>query len=977
MRSKLYVLAAAGVLLAFLFFFFSIPLKPIPATSHITAHTEEADAPDEAIAFEIQKTKDPATGKVPRERLETARKFQLQKFAKQQASGMQSPVPGVSWTERGPDNVGGRTRAIMYDRNDATRRKVWAGGVGGGLWYTNDITATDVVWNKVNDTFNNLAVTAIAQYENIIVFGTGEGWSNGDAIRGNGIWRSLNGGITWEQMPMTKNNPAFYYVQDLAFLLPVSGGCTPANVRVIASTRTAGVQCSLDTAKTWAKVLGAGVGGGAIDAGADLEQEYYYVWATLGAYGQGGGGIFRSCDGVNWDKVYQATADEERIDISIHYQLAFYMYAAVQHLQGGVRKIKKLMKTDGAYPPPSPPALPVFTNLNLPAWCDNGAANPDFTRGQGWYDLVIAVTPIFMNHDNAFVGGVDVHKTTNSGANWTQVSQWASGCGAIPLVHADIHNIIFRPDGLGGYLFNDMLVATDGGLYRSTDGGGSFTARNKTYNITQFYGCAIHPNNTNYFLAGAQDNGTRKFTTAGLNNTTNVFTQDHDGGFCHIDQNNDNIQITSFPFNNYLVSIDGGLNFAYKPRNNRGQFINPTDYDNAANILYCGDSLGQYYRWINPASTLDTAVVTVSTFNNAKITHVRVSNTVANRVYFGLDNGSIVQVDDANTGTNKTGVVIRAALGADRNVSSIAIQQGNENHMLVSYSNYGITSVYESFAGTGGSLNWIAVEGDLPDMPVRWAMFDPRNPDWAIIATELGIWSTDNLNSGSTDWEPTNNNFANTRVDMLEYRLSDGTLAAVTHGRGLFTTIIPAAAVPVTLMDFTGTLRNHHVELRWQTATEQQNKGFDIERSQDGSNFSKIGFIEGAGNSNSIRAYLFADKDIAQPLNYYRLRQIDLDNRFEYSRIILIKHPLPGRSDFTVLNNPFNNTLLLQFGNIPQSRGEIRVFDVGGRMVFQWNGELRPDSRLQLQLPARPAGGLYIVQAITNNKKYTTRVLRQ
>lgn len=976
MRSKLYLLAAAGVLPAFLFFFFFIPLKHITATSNIAAHTEEADAPDEAIAFEIQKTKDPSTGKVPRERLETARKIQLQKFAKQSQSGLRSPVPGVSWTERGPDNVGGRTRAIMYDRTDATRRKVWAGGVGGGLWYTNDITATDVVWNKVNDTFNNLAVTAIAQYQNIIVFGTGEGWSNGDAIRGNGIWRSLNGGVTWQQMPNTKNNPDFYYVQDLAFLLPVSGGCVPADIRVIASTRTAGVQCSLDTAKTWSKVLGAGVGGGAIDAGADLEQEYYYVWATLGAAGQGGGGIFRSCDGVNWDKVYQATADEERIDISVHYQLAFYMYAAVQHLQGTTRKIKKIMKTDGAYPPPFPPALPVFTTLNLPAWCDNGTANPDFTRTQGWFDLVIAVVPIFMNHDNAFVGGVDLHKTVNSGVNWTQVSQWASGCGSIPLVHADIHNIIFRPDGLGGYLFNDMLVATDGGIYRSTDGGTSFTAKNKTYNVTQFYGCAIHPNNTNYFLAGAQDNGTRKFTTAGVNNTTNVYTQDHDGGFCHIDQNNDNIQITSFTFNNYLVSTDGGANFVYKPRNSRGQFINPTDYDNAANILYCGDSPGQYYRWANPASTLDTAVVQVSTFNNAKITHVRVSNTIANRVYFGLDNGSIVQVDDANTGTSKTGVVIRPELGSV-NVSSIAIQQGNENHMLVTYSNYGTTSVYESSPGTGGSLNWNAVEGDLPDMPVRWAMFDPRNPDWAIIATELGIWSTDNLNGGSTDWEPTNNNFANTRVDMLEYRLSDGTVAAATHGRGLFTTIIPAAAVPVTLTDFTGTLRDHHVELRWQTATEQGSKGFDIERSQDGGSFSNIGFVAGAGNSNSISNYSFADKDIAQPLNYYRLKQIDADDKFEYSRIILIKHPLIGKADFTVLNNPINNTLLLQFGNIDRAKGYIRVFDVGGRTVYQWSGELQPDSRLQMQLPGRLISGVYIVQAITNNKKYTTRVLRQ
>jgi hypothetical protein len=61
--------------------------------------------------------------------------------------------------------------------------------------------------------------------------------------------------------------------------------------------------------------------------------------------------------------------------------------------------------------------------------------------------------------------------------------------------------------------------------------------------------------------------------------------------------------------------------------------------------------------------------------------------------------------------------------------------------MLVSYSNYGVTSVYESSAGTGGSLDWTSVDGNgsLPDMPIRWCMFDPRNSDWAILGTELGV----------------------------------------------------------------------------------------------------------------------------------------------------------------------------------------------------------------------------------------------
>ncbi len=165
----------------------------------------------------------------------------------------------------------------------------------------------------------------------------------------------------------------------------------------------------------------------------------------------------------------------------------------------------------------------------------------------------------------------------------------------------------------------------------------------------------------------------------------------------------------------------------------------------------------------------------------------------SNRVYFGLSNGSVVRVDNANTGTSLTGTVIRTGAGS---VSCIAIDPANEDHMLVTYSSYSVTSIYESLNATQASPTWTAVEGNLPDMPVRWAMFDPRNSDWALIATDLGVWSTDNLNGASTDWAPTNTSLANVRVDMLQYRSSDRTIAAATHGRGLFTAIVPISTTP-------------------------------------------------------------------------------------------------------------------------------------------------------------------------------------
>jgi trimeric autotransporter adhesin len=386
----------------------------------------------------------------------------------------------------------------------------------------------------------------------------------------------------------------------------------------------------------------------------------------------------------------------------------------------------------------------------VPTIIDQGS-NSNFTRSQAWYDLVAAVDP--NNADRLYIGGVDALRSDDGGSTWNQITTWslfaATGFTSAQNVHADHHAIVFAPGSS-----SRAIWGTDGGVDYTTDADipapskPTFVDKNNGYNVTQYYACAIHPTLTNYFLAGAQDNGTQKFTMAGVNATINA--SGGDGAFCHIDQDNPNIQITSYVFNNYYISTNGGTSFSSRFfLNNNGGFINPTDYDDANNKLYGGSSLGKYFRW-NDAGVGGTSWDTVgcTAFGSASVRHVLVSKTVANRVYFGLSNGSVVMVNDAHSGTSVNGTVLRSGTGS---VSGIAIDPANEAHMLVTYSNYGVTSVWESFNATSTSPTWTAVEGNLPDMPVRWVMFDPRNNDWALIATELGVWSTDNLNGASTD----------------------------------------------------------------------------------------------------------------------------------------------------------------------------------------------------------------------------------
>lgn len=91
----------------------------------------------------------------------------------------------------------------MFDPNDATYKRVFAAGVAGGLWITDNIYATEPLWNPVDDFFGNLAITCLA-YDPLrpdtMYFGTGEGYFNSDAVRGDGIYRSTDGGASWTKI---------------------------------------------------------------------------------------------------------------------------------------------------------------------------------------------------------------------------------------------------------------------------------------------------------------------------------------------------------------------------------------------------------------------------------------------------------------------------------------------------------------------------------------------------------------------------------------------------------------------------------------------------------------------------------------------------------------------------------------------------------------------------------------------------------
>ncbi len=715
-----------------------------------TFKEEEQTGLKQALEQDFEATKDRSLGIVPTERLWQAKKYKDELVTKK----TRAALTNVNWVELGPNNQAGRTRTVKIDLSDPTGNTAWVGSVGGGLWKTTNMLSTSPSWSTNTGLLSNISIADITQNPNNLLelyFGTGEAISSTSSVRGNGVFKSIDGGITWNQLPSTNNNS----FRNSTRLIMTNNG------NLLVGTSFDGVQLSTDGGATFTKVLGTGLS----ITGANSNFCYDVELSASGEiYANINGSIHKSIDdGLSFGPALTLPIVAERMEIACAPSNENVLYIVAEKAS----KVEGILK--------STDAGTSWTIKTEPADSDPGIPATDFSRGQAWYDLSIAVHP--KDENLLFVGGVDLFRSKDGGNNWQQISHWYGGF-SFQYVHADQHSIIFNP-------FNDNIayVTHDGGVDELSNADGAtpvFNYLGENYNTLQFYACAMHPTNT-YYLAGSQDNGTIRLTSNLLGSGKQA--TGGDGAFCHIDQDEPDYQFTSYVYNNYRRSTDGGLTYSQINYNDAGQFINPTDYDNTNNIMYCTSNANKYLVWTDPQTGNNFIENTISNFNGSRANAITVSPNVSNRVYFGTENGYVVRVDNANSATPTNQIIGTNTTLQNAEVSCIIVEEGNEAHILVTYSNYGATHIYETINGGG---TWTNVQGNFPDIPVRWALFNPNNTDQAIIATELGVWSTDNLDGAATIWGPNNSSLANVRTDMLQIRSSDKMVIAATHGRGLF-----------------------------------------------------------------------------------------------------------------------------------------------------------------------------------------------
>jgi photosystem II stability/assembly factor-like uncharacterized protein len=420
---------------------------------------------------------------------------------------------GLDWSELGPDNIGGRTRAILVDKESPNL--IFAGGVAGGLWFSTDAGLT---WSqtKPGDLAEVLTVNCITQDElGYIYYGTGEGVFYGDisesapgtrgyGSRGMGVFRSIE-----------PHGTSFMHLESSW----LGKETATVSVNTISSD-----------------------GLGNVYAGAK-------------------GKLYRTINqGIDWFEV-NSTKDIGTISGNVYDVKALSDGSVIMAMgndyylssNGDVNSFSKISNSSGVLTPatgrsviavaPSDENIIYISRSNSNDLFDGLFRSKD--KGQTWEKIIGGGSTVFEpfggqgnynqclvvfpdNPNKILLGGLEIYEW-EEGQNWKKMSSWYAGWGDHDYVHADIHTFAFHPNNSDKY-----FIGTDGGVFVTKDKGEIYQRLNRGFNVTQFYGLAFGSDGV--VLGGTQDNANIYIDFKGNTYQSGEIHNSGDGGYSAISQ---------------------------------------------------------------------------------------------------------------------------------------------------------------------------------------------------------------------------------------------------------------------------------------------------------------------------------------------------------------------------------------------------------------------------------------------------------
>lgn len=762
----------------------------------------QKDDPQARVEFEFMRTKNPVTNQIPAGiRLkERALMDQRQLDLKSSINPLALAPPSTTWENRGPYNVGGRTRALAIDVTDATENTILAGGVSGGLWKTTDGGTS---WAKMTTKTDLQSITCIAQdttggETQVWYYGTGE-WSGNSAgssgapFRGDGIFKSTDGGNTWSLLPATSTESpeVFDHVFDYNHEILVN----PTNGDVLVANY-GGIYRSTDGGTSFSQAL-SGQGG----------------WSDIAVTSTGilyavknfeGPGVWQSIDGGdNWTDITDvnhsfAAGERKEIAIAPSNEDVIYVLGEDATEASG----HSLWKFDDA--------TDTWTDLsaNIPQL---GGLTGDFDS-QGGYDLLIKVK----NDDPNFViiGGTNLFASSDgfsTSTNTTWIGGYTSDNDSYALYpnhHPDQHSFIFL-DGVRAYSGNDGGVQLTDDITATTV---SWTPLNNGYLTAQIYAVSAGPEDQ--LLIGLQDNGTwfADNTTTSMDDWVDAWGGDgaysainSDGTVRFLSSQNANLTIW-----NYSSADDPTAESAWffkPPEPGEGESNTPNNYQTSLfitpfyldaednNLFYLA---GDAELWVNTQATstdnqngASTGWKPIATGVSGIVSEIGIGTNEV--IYAGTSSGNVVKVTNASD-SNPTVEDVTGSNFPGGYISGVSVNPVNNDRVLVTFSNYEIPSVFYT---NDGGVTWTDVSGNLEENAdgsgsgpsVRIGRIHGNDFKF-FVGTSTGLYSTDLLDGTNTQWiREGEDDIGATVVEHMITRL-DGLVVAATHGNGVYSATV-------------------------------------------------------------------------------------------------------------------------------------------------------------------------------------------
>ena len=644
------------------------------------------------------------------------------------------------WRALGPERVNsggvftaGRVSAIAIHPTDMNI--LYAGGAQGGVWRSDDAGES---WRPLTDHECSLAMGSIAidpVNPDIIYAGTGEQHFSGDSYYGCGVLRSLDAGENWEQLGVqeyvSRERGGGARIARVVIDRATAGSATSTTVL---AASTYGLFRSTDSGRSWHLVLD----GLATDL-VPHPEDPAIMYAAL--YGRG---VYKSTDtGENW----VSTSAGMNLDVARRINLAIApsspesLYASFETRETAGAGLSMYRTTDGAT-----------------SWQQVPAAGA-LCHYQCWYDMTIAVHPT--SPLNVYFGGLLLYHSVDGGQTFAEHHNG---------IYVDEHLLVF--DTLRGP--NALYLANDGGVYRTIDGGTTWTSLATNLAVAQYYrGIGLHPSIPTVTLGGTQDQGTQRSSTG-----TKVWEKvmGGDGGYTAFDVEDPST---------WYAETQWIANAGYSgPRKNgvlvtrgidtgeRGLFIPPLVMDPMdSKRLYFGTQ--SLYRTDNSAERWER--IHQNPGEREVITSIGLTPADGNTVYAGVLFGRVIVTRDGGVTWQPSGSGL-----PERFIGDVAVHPDDPDR---AYAVAGGFLTGHVFHTVDGGRTWEDRTGNLPDHPVNAILYDPADPEGVFIGTDLGVFHSA---TGGGSWNRLDEDLPTVAVYDLAAQPGTSRLVAATHGRGMF-----------------------------------------------------------------------------------------------------------------------------------------------------------------------------------------------